>query len=53
MKGIDDEKLASSYLERNPSLKESDIMAILLNCSACELLEATITPSFDGNGKQK
>ena len=53
MKEIDDEKLASTYLEKNPTLKENDVTAILLNCSACELFEVTITPSSDGNGEQK
>lgn len=39
MKEIDDEKLAATYLEKNPSLKEGDVTAILLNCSACALFE--------------
>ena len=53
MKEINDEKLAATYLEKNPSLKESDVATILLNCSACKLFEVTMIPSFDGNGKQE
>lgn len=53
MKEINDDKLTSTYLERNPSLKERDVATILLNCSACRFVAMVILSSFDGNGKQE
>lgn len=38
MKETNEEKLAAVYLERNPSVKESDVVTILLNCSACRFI---------------
>lgn len=53
MKEINDDKLTSTYLERNPSLKERDVATILLNCSACRFVAMVTLSSFDGNGKQE